>query len=139
MAERETKDMRMREDILIVKGDGYFFVDTLDREPKHRAETAFRRWLEARGKDGQTYILAKWLSHEMTINVKRTIVSSEAVDVAEQFEDPEAESPVNEAAFHGEAEPPGESQEEFNERASEATEEVTARQEEEPDGFPGQF
>lgn len=115
--------MKSREDILILRDGGYFFQDCLDREPKHRAETAFRAWLEEHGQDGETYILAKWLSHEMTINVKRTITSSEPTTAEET---------------------PVETQEELNEAASAAAEAVPVdespfSQEEEPDGFPGKF
>lgn len=91
--------MKNREDILIVKDGGYFYADCLDREPKHRAETAFRTWLEEHGKDGETYILAKWLSHEMTINVKRTIVSSEPQVGVDKQADPSEEPLVDEATF----------------------------------------
>lgn len=113
--------MKAREDILIVKDGGYFFQDCLDREPKHRAETAFRAWLEEHGEDGQTYILAKWLSHEMTINVKRTITSSEPTTAEESPVEPPAAFDPEIATFpedEGQTEPP---------------------QEEEPHGFPGKF
>ncbi len=130
--------MKNREDILVIgKDGGYFYADCLDREPKHRAETAFRFWLEEHGKDGETYILAKWLSHEMTINVKRTIVSNEPTTLSETPVEPlvEKDKFATEAVQEITGEIPG-----FGDTPeSLETEEIESieQQEESPDDFPG--
>jgi hypothetical protein len=57
----------MSEIILRVEDGTYYYETELARDPKHRADTAFRAWLKEHGQDGVTYIAVKCLTDEITV------------------------------------------------------------------------
>jgi hypothetical protein len=75
---KEEENSLSYEVILQCEDGAYYFKDHLQRDPKHRVETAFRKWVEENGEDGKNYIAAKLLTEPVTVKVEtvKTLVGA---------------------------------------------------------------